>query len=61
MVTRACHVIQTGVAFLTTRVKAPDKDNWGKLKQVLQYCGISLLLESHLANIQRFLLKVRQT
>ena len=24
--------IQTAVAFLTTRVKLPDKDNWGKLK-----------------------------
>jgi hypothetical protein len=25
------------VAFLTTRVKAPDENNWGKLKQVLRY------------------------
>jgi hypothetical protein len=25
------------VAFLTTRVKAPDDNNWGKLKQVLWY------------------------
>ncbi len=24
--------IQTAVAFLTTRVKNPDKDDWGKLK-----------------------------
>ncbi len=24
--------IQTAVSFLTTRVKRPDKDNWGKLK-----------------------------
>jgi hypothetical protein len=37
MATRACQDIQTVVAFLTTRVKAPDKDNWGKLKRVLQY------------------------
>ncbi len=29
--------IQTVVAFLTTRVKRPNKDNWGKLKQVLKY------------------------
>jgi hypothetical protein len=29
--------IQTGVAFLTTRVKSPDKDDWGKLKRVLKY------------------------
>jgi len=25
------------VAFLTTGVKHPDKDDWGKLKQVLKY------------------------
>ena len=25
------------VAFLTTRVKIPDEDNWGKLKRVLKY------------------------
>ncbi len=25
------------MAFLTTRVKSPDKDNWGKLKRVLKY------------------------
>ncbi len=24
--------IQTAVSFLTTRVQAPDEDNWGKLK-----------------------------
>ena len=29
--------IQTAVAFLTTRVKAPEKDDWGKLKQVMKY------------------------
>jgi hypothetical protein len=29
--------IQTAISFLTTRVKDPDKDNWGKLKQVLKY------------------------
>jgi hypothetical protein len=28
---------QTVVAFLTTRVKSPDKDDWGKLKRVLKY------------------------
>jgi hypothetical protein len=36
MVARASQDIQTAVAFLTTRVKAPDEDNWGKLKQVLR-------------------------
>jgi hypothetical protein len=29
--------IQTAVSFLTTRVQAPDEDNWGKLKRVLKY------------------------
>ena len=29
--------IQTTVAFLTTRVKKPDDDDWGKLKRVLRY------------------------
>jgi hypothetical protein len=29
--------IQTTVTFLTTRVKAPDKDDWGKLKRLLKY------------------------
>ena len=28
--------IQTTVAFLTTRVKKPDQDDWGKLKRVLK-------------------------
>jgi hypothetical protein len=37
MATRARRDIQTAVAFLTTRVKSPDKDDWGKLKQVLKY------------------------
>ena len=34
---RVCRDIQTTVAFLTTRVKHPDEDDWGKLKQVLKY------------------------
>ena len=29
--------IQTPVSFLTKRVQEPDKDDWGKLKRVLQY------------------------
>ncbi len=37
MVTLAHQDIQTAVAFLTTRVKAPDEDDWGKLSHVLQY------------------------
>jgi hypothetical protein len=34
---RARRDIQTAVAFLTTRVKGPDEDDWGKLKRVLRY------------------------
>jgi hypothetical protein len=37
MLTRARQDIQTAVAFLTTRVKNPDEDDWGKLKRVLKY------------------------
>ena len=37
MATRARQDIQTALAFLTTRVKNPDEDDWGKLKQVLKY------------------------
>ncbi len=29
--------IQTAVSFLTTRVQAPDEDDWGKLKRILKY------------------------
>jgi hypothetical protein len=31
------HNIQPATAFLTTHVKSPDKDDWGKVKQVLGY------------------------
>jgi hypothetical protein len=37
MTTRVRRDMQTAVAFLTSRVKCPDKDDWGKLKQVLKY------------------------
>jgi hypothetical protein len=37
MAMRARWDIQTAVAFLTTRVKNPDKDDWGQLKRVLKY------------------------
>ena len=37
MATRARWDIQTAVSFLTTRVKSPDEDDWGKLKWVLKY------------------------
>jgi len=34
---RARRDIQTAVSFLTTRVKHPDEDDWGKVKRVLKY------------------------
>ena len=34
---RARQDIQTAVSFLTTRVKEPDEDDWGKLKRILKY------------------------
>ncbi len=34
---RARRDIQMAVSFLTTRVKAPDQDDWGKLVRVLKY------------------------
>jgi hypothetical protein len=34
---RARRDIQMAVAFLCTRVKRPDEDDWGKLKRVLKY------------------------
>ena len=37
MSARARRDTQTAVAFLTTRVKKPDEDDWGKLKRLLSY------------------------
>jgi hypothetical protein len=34
---RARRDIQPATAFLTTRVRLPDKDDWGKVKRVLSY------------------------
>jgi hypothetical protein len=31
------HDIQPTTTFLTTQVKSPDEDNWGRVKQVLGY------------------------
>jgi hypothetical protein len=45
---RARRDIQMAVSFLTTRVKAPDQDDWGKLVRVLKYlngtCYMKLIL-----------------
>ena len=37
MANRTRRDIQMAVVFLTTQVKTPNEDNWGKLKQVLKY------------------------
>eukprot|EP00957_Ditylum_brightwellii_P210344 15364857-Ditylum_brightwellii.AAC.6 len=41
--------IQTSVAFLTTGVKEPDKDDWKKLKQVILYLNRNLNLVTTLS------------
>ena len=45
---RARRDIQVAVAFLTTRVKAPDEDDWAKLRRVLQYLKGTLYLKLRL-------------
>ncbi len=40
--------IQTAIAFLTTCVKAPDEDGWGKLKRVIKYLNGTKTLKLHL-------------
>jgi hypothetical protein len=49
MSTKARQDIQTAVTFLTMRVKTPDKDNWGKLKQVLKYLNGTKYLKQKLS------------
>ena len=49
MCTRAQRDIQMVVAFLTTRVKSPDKDDWGKLKRVLKYLNGTKYLKLRLS------------
>jgi hypothetical protein len=41
---RARKDIQTVVVFLTTRVKSPDEDDWGKIKRVLYYIRITIYM-----------------
>ena len=45
MATRTRRDIQTAVAFLTTQVKTPDKDNWRKQKHVLKYLNSTKYLK----------------
>ena len=47
--TRVRQDIQTAVAFLTTRVKNPDEDDWGKLKRVLKYINGTKYLKLRLS------------
>jgi hypothetical protein len=49
MLTKARWDIQTAVAFLTTRMKSPDEENWGKLKQVLKYLNVTKYLKLKLS------------
>ncbi len=49
MSARARCDIQMAVAFLTTRVKSPDKDDWGKLKHVLKYLNRTKYLKLKLS------------
>ena len=41
---QGCPDIQTDVPFLTTRVKAPDLDDWKKLTRLFPYLKCSMLL-----------------
>jgi hypothetical protein len=52
---KCCEDIQLAAAFLTTRVKSPNKDYWGKLVCILRYlrgtCYLSLSLSTDSVNI----------
>eukprot|EP00804_Cyclotella_cryptica_P016676 CCRYP_001992-RA/>CCRYP_001992-RA protein AED:0.42 eAED:0.42 QI:0/-1/0/1/-1/1/1/0/137 len=43
--TRARKDIQTAVLFLTTRVKQPDRDDWRKIRKVLEYLNGTIELK----------------
>ena len=57
MSTRARRDIQTALAFLTTKVKTPDEDNWEKLKRVLKYLNGTKYLKLKLSMEDLGLLK----
>eukprot|EP00957_Ditylum_brightwellii_P172111 13103509-Ditylum_brightwellii.AAC.1 len=50
--------IQTSIAFLTTRVKAPDKHDWKKLKCLLRYLkgtiDLTLILTADNLNLAKW-------
>jgi hypothetical protein len=56
--TRARHDIQPATAFLTTQVRCPDKDDWGKVKQLLGYLkgtpNMPLILLADLLTLSRW-------
>ena len=41
--------IEPLVSFLTTRVKEPDEDDWGKLKHGLKYLKSTLYMKRHMS------------
>jgi hypothetical protein len=45
------------VAFLTTRVKSPDEDDWGKLMRVLKYLNRTKYLKLRLTEDNLSMLK----
>ena len=45
---RARPDIQPLVSFLTTRVKEPDKDDWGKLRHGLMYLKGTLYMKQYI-------------
>jgi hypothetical protein len=55
LVARPRRDCRTAVAFLTTRVSDPDKDDWGKLRRVLRYLkrnpSLPLILEASDLNL----------
>ncbi len=54
----ARHDIQPVTAFLTTRVRCPDEDDWGKVKQLLGYLkgtpNMPLVLSADLLTLSRW-------
>jgi hypothetical protein len=57
MATRARRDIQMAVAFLTTRVKSLDEDDWGKLKRALKYLNGTKYLKLRLTVDNLLMLK----
>ena len=54
---RSCRNIETTVAFLTTRVRQTDEDDWGKLKMVLVYLNSTRHMKMNLAVENMYLIR----